>query len=68
MGGIDWRNRTPVGRHYATALANPLSQPDGHRSPTRANLEAPPPRLDKVTTSTRGRIKEMLQVAEPLIL
>jgi hypothetical protein len=57
-----------VGRHDLAALAHPLSEPNGHRSPTRADLEAAPARLDQVATSTGGRIKDLLQQSEPLIL
>src|SRR5262245_59528628 len=56
-----------IGRHHPAILAHPLRQPDGHRSPARADFETAPARQDQVTPSAGSRIEDLLQEAQPLV-
>jgi hypothetical protein len=57
-----------VGRDHLTRWPDLIREPEGHRSPSRADFEAPPAGLNEVTTLPGARIVEQLQELEPLVL
>jgi hypothetical protein len=52
---------SPVRRYHLAAGSHPLGKPDGHRATARADLKAPPARLDQLTPSTRKGVEDIFQ-------
>lgn len=57
-----------VGRDHLAVRTHLLGQPDRHGAAPGTHLETPPSGLDQRTSSARGRVVDLLEEIEPVIL